>query len=78
VGCVTHGRIDNLGVEGRVLVRYVRVEQHARFRAVTKVNLAGFFAATAGLKALTIRGGSDALTPMTREGLPMLMVNERG
>jgi hypothetical protein len=40
--------------------------------------LAGFFAATAGLKALTIRGGSDALTPMTREGLLMLTVNERG
>jgi hypothetical protein len=78
VGCVTHCRINNLGVEGCVLVRYVRVEQHARFRAVTKVNLSGFFAATAGLKALTIRRGSGTLTPMTGEGLPMLMVNERG
>jgi hypothetical protein len=36
------------------------------------------FAATTGLKALTITGRSGALTPMTGEGLPMLMVNEPG
>ena len=52
---ISYGRVDHLGVKRRVLVGYVSVEEHSRFGAVTKINLAGFFAATAGLKALTIR-----------------------
>ena len=45
VSRVTHGRVDHLDVEGRVLVREVRVEQHASIGPVTQVNLAGLFAA---------------------------------
>lgn len=54
VSRVTHGRVDHLGVEGSVLVREVRVEQHARIGPVTQVNLAGLFAAAPGSKVLAI------------------------
>jgi len=43
VGRITHGRGDDLGVEGRVLIRDVGVEGDAGAGTVAEVHLTGLF-----------------------------------
>jgi hypothetical protein len=47
---------DHLGIEGRVLVGDVGIEEHARFIAITKIDLPGLLSAPAGTEALAIGG----------------------
>ena len=49
-------RGDHLGIEGRVLVGDVGVEEHARFVPIAQVHLPGLFSAPTGAEALSIGG----------------------
>lgn len=46
--------IDDLGMEGRVLIGDVRVESDSKLIAVFQIHLAGCFAAAAGAEALAV------------------------
>ena len=49
-------RGDHLGIEGRVLVGDVGVEEDTRFVPIAQVHLPGLFSAPTGAEALSIGG----------------------
>ena len=72
---ITNRRTYDLGVERRILVGNVRVEQHARLIAVTCIDLPSATAVPAGAKVLPIGRRRNACTLVGRERNPVLMVN---
>ena len=56
MGGVANGRVDDLGVEGRVLIGDVRVEEHAGIVAVLGVAVSGGLIVTAGAEPLRVGG----------------------
>jgi hypothetical protein len=50
--CIPHRRIDDFGMEGRVLVGDVGVERYARIIAVFEIHLPNGFAASSGAVGL--------------------------
>ena len=54
VGGVSHTDVDDLGAEGRVLVRDVGIEELAGFGSVLWVDVAGALGLASGLEALPV------------------------
>ena len=75
---ISYGRVDHLGVKRGVLVGYVGVEEHSRFGAVTKIDLARLLPAATGPELLSVGGRSSAFAPMCRKGLAVLVIHEAG
>ena len=71
-------RGDDLGVERRVAIGDMRVEFHARFRAVFGVVVGARLAMSAGAEKLAVRRRRVAVAPDFREGLRMDGVDETG
>ena len=68
VGCVAHRSVNDFGVEGRAVVRDMRVEGNPRTTAVTNVDLAGVFTAPTDVKILPVRRGGCPRAPMAGKG----------
>ena len=54
------------------------VEEHSRFGAVTKIDLARLLPAATGPELLSVGGRSSAFAPMCRKGLAVLVIHEAG
>ena len=52
--CITGIRGDDLGIEGRVLIGDVGIEEHARLISVAEIDLPGLLSAPAGAETLAI------------------------
>jgi hypothetical protein len=75
---VANGGIDDLGMEGRILIGDVSVKSDAGIIPILGVYLASGFAAATCTIALTIRRRSIAFAPVRRERGAMLMVDYFG
>lgn len=61
IGGVAHANVDDLGAEGRVLIRDVGIEELARF---------GAFSFASSPEWLSIRGRGGSIAPVLCEGRP--------
>ena len=68
---------DDLGVERRVAVRDVGVEQDAGVGAVARVDLGPGLAVAAGAEELAVRGRGVARPPDARDGMGVVGVDDR-
>jgi hypothetical protein len=55
MGRIARIRGNHLAVEGRVLVGYMGVEEHARLVAIAQIDLPGLLSGTAGAETLPVR-----------------------
>lgn len=74
VGRVAVPDVDEFAVEGRVLVRDVRVDQPAWLGAVFGVHVPGGFGFAAGPEALPVRGRGGPVSPLCGKGVAVLGV----
>ncbi len=76
VGRVAVPDVDEFAVEGRVLVRDVRVDQPAGFGTVLGVHVPGGLGFAAGPEALPVRGRGGPVAPLCGEGVAVLGVHQ--
>ena len=70
------GRRNQLGVEGRVAIRDVRVDLEPRLLAIMRVETTGVASRTASLEKLTVGRRGDAAAKHGRERLALLSVDQ--
>ena len=75
---IANGGVDDLGIEGCVLIGDVSVEGDTGVIPTFRVHLASRFAAAARAVALTIGRGGGAFAPVHSERNAMLMVDDFG
>lgn len=76
VGRVAVTDVDEFAVEGRVLVRNVRVDQPAGLGTVLRVHMPGGFGFAAGTEALAIGGRGGPVAPLCGKGVAVLGVDQ--
>jgi len=75
---IAHGGVNDLGMEGCVLIGDMSVEGDTGVIPIFRVHLAGRFAAAARAVALTIGRGRGSFAPMRSERNAVLMVDDFG
>ena len=65
---IAHRGVDDLGVERRVLIRHMGVEQHARFIAIVGIAVSGRFAPAASTGPLAVGRAARSFTPERGKG----------
>lgn len=75
---IANGGVDDLGMEGRVLIGDVSVEGHARIIPIFRVHLARRFAASSRSIALAVGGRGCPFAPICSERNAVLMIDDFG
>ncbi len=76
VGRVAVTNVDEFAVEGRVLVRDVRVDEPAGFGTVLRVHVPGGLRFAAGTEALPVRRRGGPISPLRGKGMTVLGVHQ--
>ena len=73
---IAHRGVDDLGMKGRVLIRNVRIKEHAGVVAVPRVHPRHSFGLATSTETLSVRVQRGAITPRRRERVFILGIDE--